>query len=404
MSATPAAPHFPAEFTLPPTAAGIRRAAELLTQGKLVILPTETVYGIALSLHSPMARAAARAIKARNTDSGGQPLAQTPWVIHVESAEALLSWVPHVSALGRRLITKSLPGPMAFQIRLDAESEQSAKKRLNHGDSDDVAAETISIVEGESYLTLRCPDFGATLDVIAAVKQPIAIVGAGTPAQPAVFELPDLPAQVLAPVGGRGDDSEIRAALEGGPTRYRRSSTLVRIDGENYAVVRQGVIDERIIHRLADFTILFLCSGNTCRSPMAAALAARAIADKLHISPQELPLRHIVVQSAGLHAARGMRAAAGGDGRGEGLGGDLSGHISQPTTPDLLRRADVIYTMTDAHREEVLELFPGAERKTIRLDPEGDIADPIGSPLPVYERVARSLAAVMKERLSEWPV
>jgi protein-tyrosine-phosphatase len=137
---------------------------------------------------------------------------------------------------------------------------------------------------------------------------------------------------------------------------------------------------------------------------MAAALAAKTIADKLHISPQELPLRHIVVQSAGLHASRGMRAAFEGMDAVKALGGDLSGHISQPATSDLLRRADVIYTMTDAHREEVLELIPAAERKTFRLDPEGDIADPIGSPLPVYERVARRLATVLKERLSEWPV
>jgi len=44
--------------------------------------------------------------------------------------------------------------------------------------------------------------------------------------------------------------------------------------------------------------------------------------------------------------------------------------------------------MTSAHRDEVLDLFPWAERKTFRLDPEGDIADPIGASLAVYQRVA----------------
>jgi protein-tyrosine-phosphatase len=168
-----------------------------------------------------------------------------------------------------------------------------------------------------------------------------------------------------------------------------------------YSVVRPGVIDERILHRMADLTILFLCTGNTCRSPMAAALAGRMLADKLKITPGELPLRHIVVQSAGLHASRGLRATMEAMEAVKALGGDLTTHISQSATPDILRRADVIYTMTDAHREEVLDLYPWAERKTVRLDPEGDIADPIGATLAVYQRVARRLASVLQERLDE---
>jgi protein-tyrosine-phosphatase len=69
-----------------------------------------------------------------------------------------------------------------------------------------------------------------------------------------------------------------------------------------------------------------------------------------------------------------------------------------------LRRADVIYTMTDAQRQEVLDMYPWAERKTSRLDREGDIADPIGATLAVYERVARRLVHVVQNRLNELPL
>ena len=88
----------------------------------------------------------------------------------------------------------------------------------------------------------------------------------------------------------------------------------------------------------------------------------------------------------------------------KGMGADLSSHISQAAAADLLRRADVIYTMTGAQKDEVLDLFPWAERKTYRLDREGDVADPIGTSFAVYERVARRLANVLQDRLSELPI
>jgi protein-tyrosine-phosphatase len=389
-SSSSPAPVLPANAILPPTSAGIHQAAQFLAQGKLVVLPTETVYGIALNLASASARDAARAIKTRASDGAAPP---APWVIHVAHVDGLLAWTPHISALGRRLVTKSLPGPVAFQIKLDAAAEKAARQRLGAA-----ADETLP----GGFLTLRCPDLQATQDVLAAVREPVAIIGAGNRTQPAVFEIAELPAALFAPQEG----AAIHAALDGGPSRYRRSSTLVRIEGDQYAVMRQGVIDERILHRMADLTIVFLCSGNTCRSPMAAAIATRLLADQFKIPPAGLPLRHIVVQSAGLHATRGMRATPEALEAVQPFGGDLSAHLSQTATAEgggLLRRADVIYTMTSAHRDEVLDLFPWAERKTFRLDPEGDIADPIGASLAVYQRVARRLASVIKDRLNELP-
>jgi protein-tyrosine-phosphatase len=83
---------------------------------------------------------------------------------------------------------------------------------------------------------------------------------------------------------------------------------------------------------------------------------------------------------------------------------DLSTHISQPATTDLLRRADLIYTMTEAHREEVVELVPAAAQKTYRLDPQGDVEDPIGSGLSVYQEVAHRLVELLQHRLSELPL
>ena len=364
---------------------GVARAAQLIKGGKLVVVPTETVYGIAVNLLSAEARAAAKKIKS----AGG---ASPPWVIHVAQPEDVLGWAPHLSTLGRRLVAKALPGPVAFQIKLTDADLAAARTRLGAA-----ADETLQ----DGFLTIRCPDFSCTQQVLFEAGVPVAIIGAGTASQPAVFEVGDLPESLRVADAGSQTPAPIDAAVDGGPTRYRRSSTLVRIEGEKFSVIRPGVIDERIIQKMADFNILFIYSGNTCRSPMAAALATRLLADKLRIEPSELTLRHVVVQSAGLHANRGLRATVEAVEAVKSHGADLSSHISQPATIDLLRRADLIYTMTEAHRDEVLELVPGAGPKTHRLDPDADVDDPIGAGQQVYEEVAGHLVNLLKGRLRE---
>jgi protein-tyrosine phosphatase len=371
---------------LAPTHAGTSRAAELLAAGRLVVLPTETIYGIALNLLSPEARTAAHQLR-HPADAASIP---PHWVIHVASPEEALGWAPHLSSLGRRLITKALPGPVSFQIKLTPDDAADAKARLG-----DAAPQVL--VDG--FITIRCPDFPATQEVLSSAKVPVAIVGAGkSGGGPGVFEVADMPDTLARSVAG---------AMDGGPTRYRKSSTLVRLDADGpgtFSVVRPGVIDERIIQRMADLVVLFVCSGNTCRSPMAAALATKILADKLHIRPDELPLRHLVVQSAGVHAQRGMRAAREAVDTVKSLGADLSSHFSQPAGLDVLRRADVIYTMTDAHRDEILRVYPGGMHKTFRIDPEGDVPDPIGAGLQAYREVAQRLTELLKDRLNELPL
>src|SRR6516165_10637865 len=95
--------------------------------------------------------------------------------------------------------------------------------------------------------------------------------------------------------------------------------------------------------------ILFVCTGNTCRSPLAQALCARLLADRLGCEPADLPARGFFVQSAGLAAMIGAEATPEAAAIAREHGADLSGHKSQPLTLDLLAQTDLLFAMTEAH-------------------------------------------------------
>ena len=104
-------------------------------------------------------------------------------------------------------------------------------------------------------------------------------------------------------------------------------------------------------------TILFVCTGNTCRSPMAEALARRALADK--------PGWRIV--SAGIGAINGQAPSAHGVTAMKEVGIDISGHRSQMLSGKLVREADHIFGLTFGHVEGVGFLYPEAAEKTFVL-------------------------------------
>lgn len=194
----------------------------------------------------------------------------------------------------------------------------------------------------------------------------------------------------------------VAAIMDSGPTRYRKPSTLVRVGKERLQVLRPGIFDERIIRRLAQICIVFVCTGNTCRSPMAAALARKILADRLQTTVSKLAEQyHVLVESAGLHAFPGMPATPEAKAAVASLGGDLAGHSSQRISLELLRRADVVFTMTEDHRAELLHLLPVIAEKIFCLDPAGDIEDPIGGSESLYRQVAQRLQSVLSTRLNE---
>lgn len=353
----------------------VSRGAELLRSGGIVVLPTETVYGAAGLLTHPAARERLNAFR------GAERAA--PFTIHLARAEHALQYLGEVNEFGKRVMRKLWPGPVGLMFDVSAERRREVAASLSLEESD---------LYSSKGITLRCPDHPVTADILDQVNGPVVITMAGRLAGGSTFD----PASMASELEGAAD-----LLIDAGPTRFTKPSTLLEVNSTQYRIVREGVYDQRIIERMLRTVIMFVCSGNTCRSPMAEALAREQIAQMLGVPESALADKGIAVMSAGSFAMPGMRAAVAGMEALQPMGLDLSHHRSQPLTVELIHQADLIFGMSKAHVDSVRALVPSATHKVFTLDPIGDIDDPIGSDVGVYRELAGQLKTLIAFQLDK---
>jgi tRNA threonylcarbamoyl adenosine modification protein (Sua5/YciO/YrdC/YwlC family) len=357
--------------------AEITAAARLVDAGGLVAFPTETVYGIASRVERTTLTRLGR-LKGRDP--------QKNYTLHIAQKSDLQKYVPSVGLRARKLIDTAWPGPLTIVFELNAADIDKQRTCLK--------AHVFESLYRNNSIGIRCPDHTVAAMLLQACKNPVVAPSANkTDAEPAV----DAEA-VLAQFSGKID-----LVLDAGPLKYKKSSTVVKIDKYGLQILRPGAYSKKDLEKFSQVKFLFVCTGNTCRSPMAKGIFNKHFAEKLNCDIDQLSEMGYKVFSAGTLDMAGAPASTQAVKSCAAKGIDISAHKSELLTRKLVEQCDFIFAMEQMHRDRVVALDQHAAEKCMLLA-ESDIADPIGQPQQVYDDCADLIEKAVKKRISEFVI
>jgi protein-tyrosine phosphatase len=345
---------------------------QALAEERLVLLPSETSYVLLASALSTKA--------VHDLMNFPQRMAQRRPSLLLRSGAEAADYVPNLSRVGHRIACRGWPGPLA--IEFPVHPTQSLCGRLP-------AAVQQHVLGANQLVTLQVPAHQAISDVLQLLPGPVVAVPLLNKNGAPIVE-PELTPEQSAV-------ERLAFAVDDGPTHFGGLATVLRVDGHTCQLTADGVLDQNVLIGLGQLVVLLVCTGNTCRSPMAETLLRHEMTQRFKdlFTPGQPP--PVVAVSAGLSAYPGGAASPEAVNVMHARGLNLKDHQSRPLTQRLLKQADLVLTMTASHRQAILGRWPEASPKTFLLSKNGrDVADPYGGSVPIYAACADEIESFIK--------
>ncbi|MFK7742114.1 MAG: Sua5/YciO/YrdC/YwlC family protein [Planctomycetota bacterium] len=345
-----------------------------LRRGELCALPTETVYGLAALPSHPDVQAKLEALAELAPDGPQQQR-----ILHLADQSDLDDLDVTIPLPAKRLMERYWPGPLTLRLPRDSKAGPP--------------------------LLVRLPAHEFTRSIVREIGDPLWLESVPTPPAKGSTSDGGGPQPLADPDAVAASCAEHASILvDDGQSPLGNASTIVdAASGGELLMLREGILSRaEVLHTAADL-IVFVCTGNTCRSPLAEALAREATAAAMGVDSDRVLARGLAFQSAGTATVAGMPVSDGSRDAGAEIGLDMSAHESQPMHAELWQRALHIYCLSNSHREALLAEAPEAARKIQLLRPDGlDIADPYGGDLDIYRRARDEIRNAVNKRMGDW--
>jgi protein-tyrosine-phosphatase/tRNA A37 threonylcarbamoyladenosine synthetase subunit TsaC/SUA5/YrdC len=344
----------------------LQQIVDALGQGSLVALPTESGYVVACNLQP-------KPIQNLTTVRSTSPL-----ILAMTGFIDIPIWLSERSALADRLMRRLWPGATSFVLQVS----DTDRSRFS-----DFLKEALVTNRG---VHLWAPAHGMVQAILSRADFSIGLV-----------ELSGVFGETItAPEIAQRFEKELALIVDNGPIPNRPPTRMV-VEESTWKIERIGVVSEKEITKAIATWIVFICTGNTCRSPMAEALAKRRLADRLNCSIEDLPLRGYNIFSAGVAAYPGDAATFDAIDAVQAFGAELTEHRSQSVSEFLVVEADYLIAMTRSHLLAVLSRYgPGGSMRFL-CGLEGDLDDPIGGGPEIYRECARTILRHIDRLITE---
>ncbi len=330
---------------------------QTLEKGGIVAIPTDTVYGLAV-------------------DGTNKSAVQNLLALKKRKNRPFTFFIPKVKIDNYAVITKKqiiehlIPGPLTIIL----------EKRCN-----------VSLPLIDNKIGIRVPKTDFVIELLNRFDKPLAVTSANLTGYPPIISAYEIVEKF----------PEVEIVVDAG-ILSPRVSTIVDLTTTPPLIKRKGALpilklekiygDSLLMDKDLKFNVLFVCTGNTCRSPMAMGLLETLIEP-----------RFAQIDSAGTAAISGLPPAQFAIDIVKEFGGSIENYQTKYLSCELIEWADLILVMEQKHYNAVLELLPRSKAKLFFLraykknGEEREVPDPVGRGRSAYERVAKIMLPSLKK-------